>query len=195
MSRIYRVEKSRKEYVCNNCRKIIPVGTAYLWSHPMHRSKIIRCTACGLQAYETGSEYTRTVGRIVNRWQEDYGVDEGTVDSIRGELESLKDTCESSLENMPDSLRESSPTAELLEERIDQLDGAMSALEDIDLDTLRADCEDDDYDDEDDFYDDEDGVEDETDDESDEFDDGEWSDELKEMFCASVDEALSELEY
>jgi predicted Holliday junction resolvase-like endonuclease len=48
------------------------------------------------------------------------------------DMESLKEETESSLENMPESLQ-SSPTGELLQERIDALGSAISELENIDL--------------------------------------------------------------
>lgn len=56
---------------------------------------------------------------------------ESIIDEIRSDLESLKEETEGSLENMPESLQ-SSPTGELLQERIDALDNAISELEGID---------------------------------------------------------------
>lgn len=58
---------------------------------------------------------------------------ESFVDTIKSDLESLKDETESSLENMPESLQ-SSPTGELLQERIDALDNAISEFDGIDFD-------------------------------------------------------------
>lgn len=55
------------------------------------------------------------------------------VDEIKSDLESLKEETEGSLENMPESLQ-SSPTGELLQERIDALDNAISELESIQVD-------------------------------------------------------------
>lgn len=54
------------------------------------------------------------------------------VDDIKSDLESLKEECEGSLENMPEHLQESSSSGELLHERIDSLDNAISELEGID---------------------------------------------------------------
>lgn len=190
MSKIHRVEKSRKEQKCSKCGKAIPVGSAYIWSQPRYMGKIIRCVTCGLKPYETSSsEYVRTVGNLQEHWQDDYGIGEDTVDEIVSALEELKESCEAALDNMPDSLRESSPTAELLEGRMDQLETTIDALQDIDLDELRADCEDVEYED----YDDED--DDENDVTEDEYAEDEWSEELKQNFCECVDEALGNLEY
>jgi hypothetical protein len=55
------------------------------------------------------------------------------IEDIVSELENLKSETEDKLSNMPDSLQ-SSPTGELLQERVDALDGAISELEGIDLD-------------------------------------------------------------
>lgn len=62
-------------------------------------------------------------------------------DDLVSQLESLKEETESSLENMPESLQ-SSPTGELLQERIDALDSAISELEEIDLDYEEPDDDD-----------------------------------------------------
>lgn len=58
---------------------------------------------------------------------------ESLIDEFKSELESLKEETESSLENMPESLQ-SSPTGELLQERIDALDNAISEMENIETD-------------------------------------------------------------
>jgi hypothetical protein len=58
---------------------------------------------------------------------------ESVVEELKSDLESLKEETEGSLENMPESLQ-SSPTGELLQERVDSLDNAISELESIDLD-------------------------------------------------------------
>lgn len=58
-------------------------------------------------------------------------------DDIVSQLEDLKGECEDSLSNMPDSLQYS-PTGELLQERIDALESAISELEGIELDEFSA---------------------------------------------------------
>lgn len=64
--------------------------------------------------------------------------DADSLDSFKSDvistLEDLKSDCENNLENMPDSLRESSASGELLQERIDNLDNAISEFEDFDTD-------------------------------------------------------------
>ena len=54
-------------------------------------------------------------------------------DDIVSNLEELRDTTQDSLDNMPESLQYS-PTGELLQERIDSLESAISEFESLDLD-------------------------------------------------------------
>ncbi len=135
MARINRVEKSRKECKCGKCGKVIPVGSSYLYATPMHRAKMIRCTSCGLRSYETSSsEYVQTVGAIQENWRNEYGTD--GIDGIISALEELKDNAECSLDNMPEQLQEGD-TGMMLQDRIDGLEEAIDALENIDTDDLK----------------------------------------------------------
>lgn len=59
---------------------------------------------------------------------------ESIVSDITSELENLKDECQSSLDNMPEGLQENSSSGQLLQERIDALDSAVSELESVDID-------------------------------------------------------------
>lgn len=54
-------------------------------------------------------------------------------EDLMSQIESLKEQCEESLSNMPDSLQES-PTGQLLQERIDGLDNWYSEVEGIECD-------------------------------------------------------------
>jgi len=58
---------------------------------------------------------------------------ESIIQDIKDNVESLKDETQESLDNMPESLQYS-PTGELLQERVDALENALSELESIDLD-------------------------------------------------------------
>lgn len=57
---------------------------------------------------------------------------ESIIDEFKNDLESLKDETQGSLDNMPESLQ-SSPTGELLQERIDSLENAISEFDSIDF--------------------------------------------------------------
>lgn len=88
------------------------------------------------QSQLTQSNYLSQLYSIQERIEdiqvEEAGDIEGIVDELKSDLESLKEETEGSLENMPDSLQ-SSPTGELLQERIDALDNAISELEGIEI--------------------------------------------------------------
>ena len=62
------------------------------------------------------------------------------IDEFKDEIENLKDETDSSLQNMPEQLQQV-PTGELLQERIDALDNAISELESIDCDYEEPDDE------------------------------------------------------
>jgi len=53
------------------------------------------------------------------------------IESLAGELESLQEQCQDSLDNMPEALQDSSWSGELLTERIDQLEEWIEALREL----------------------------------------------------------------
>ena len=128
--------KARKEYVCSKCGATIKVGEQYVKGTPFRMKPIIRCNKCGLRHWElSSSNYVRTVGRICDFWQDDYGIGEDTAQSIADELSNLRDELQDNLDNMPYGLQEGD-TGQLLQERIDNLDSAICDLESIDYDSL-----------------------------------------------------------
>ena len=58
---------------------------------------------------------------------------ESTIEEIASEIESLMEETQESLDNMPEHLQDSSPSGELLQERIDGLENWQSELENVDL--------------------------------------------------------------
>jgi len=85
----------------------------------------------------TQSGYLSTLYGIAEQI-EDFSTDSAEelsdfVDNIKTELEELRDTTQESLDNMPENLQYS-PTAELLQERVDALESAISEFESLDLD-------------------------------------------------------------
>ncbi len=140
MAKIQRVEKCRKEQKCSKCGCTIEKGNPYLYAEPMYRPKIIRCASCGLQSWETsGSDFVLTCGAIQYNWREDYKIDQSTVESIKSDLEDLRDTCQDSLDNMPESLQYGA-TGEMLQDRIDMLEDVINELDSVtDYETARDD--------------------------------------------------------
>lgn len=55
------------------------------------------------------------------------------IESMSGDLETLMEECQESLDNMPEGLQESSASGELLAERIDSLDSWINELQNVDL--------------------------------------------------------------
>lgn len=135
--------KARKEYKCSKCGETIKVGETYLKGTPFRRPPVIRCTKCGLRNWElSSSEYTQGVGRVCDCWEEDYGCDENTAQSIADELSNILDNTQDSLDNMPEGLQEGD-TGQLLQERIDCLDDVISELESIDYESIKENAKDD----------------------------------------------------
>jgi hypothetical protein len=85
----------------------------------------------------TQSAYLSTLYGIAEQI-EDFDVDSAEelssfAEDIVGQLEELRDITQESFDNMPENLQYS-PTADLLQERIDALEGAISEFESLDLD-------------------------------------------------------------
>lgn len=132
MGKVTYIKKSRKENTCSKCHKIIPVGSAY-WKGELYMMRpIVRCTKCGLRHYEvTTSDYVMTIGRLVEDWQEDFPVGDTTAEEIISVLEETRDTCQENFDNIPEQLQDAD-AGSLLQERIDELEGAIYDLESMD---------------------------------------------------------------
>lgn len=139
MAKAKLIKKSRKSWICSNCRKTIPIGSSYYKGEIPFNPTIIRCTDCGLQDWEvTSSEYQKSVGEIVHLWQETYGVTESSPEDVSAALQDIQDTCADNLDSIPENLQESD-VATLLQERMDSLDSAIDLLDAIDIDDLKQD--------------------------------------------------------
>lgn len=122
MPRVTHVKKARKDNPV--CKK----GESYYWwkfRYGGKRFSLTRPRASQL----TQSAYYSTV-RSMCEGIEDYSVDsvedfETLRDDIAGQIQDLCSETQDSLDNMPDQLQYS-PTGELLQERIDALEGAES---------------------------------------------------------------------
>lgn len=140
MGKVQVITKSRKEYKCSKCGKVIPAGSRYYKGEINFGPTIIRCTECGLEHWEvTTSDYQLRAGEIVYRWRENYDTSEDGIASIVSDLEELRDELQDRLDNMPEGLQEGD-IGQLLQERIDALDSAISDLESIDIDTIQEDA-------------------------------------------------------
>lgn len=196
MGKVTIVAKSRKEFKCNKCRKDIPVGSKYYRGELNFARPIIRCADCGLESWEvTTSDFQLSVGRIANKWREDFDASADGVNDIISSLEEIRDDLECRLDNMPEGLRDAD-TGCLLQERIDMLESVISDLEDIDEDTLKEEVLDE-YE-----PDSDEDIKSESEDDDDDDEEKEWDDEnedltsaLAEKYEEYIDEALSNIEY
>lgn len=198
MAKIERIKKSArgKDLKCSKCGKPINVGDEYLKATPYKRPPIIRCVACGLKSYETsGSEYIRECGTLVEDWQSSFSSDESGRDEIVAVLEGLRDQCQESLDNMPETLQEGD-TGQLFQDRIDNLESVIEELNDISYDDCHSDAEEDVRSDFGDEYDpEEDGDLYETEEEWQEARNEKWDEATDTVFIDKIDEALGQLEY
>ena len=125
MPRVHHVKKARKDNPV--CKK----GESYYWWKFRHGGKRYSLTR-PRPSQLTQSAYYSTVRSLVEQIEDATVTDtdqfEELRDGIREELESLQSECQDSLDNMPDSLQYS-PTGELLQERIDACDSAISDLD------------------------------------------------------------------
>lgn len=140
MAKVNIIQKSRKEYKCSKCGKVIPVGSKYYKGEINFGPTIIRCSDCKLEAWEvTTSDWQLATGAIINRWEEDYGLHDSTPEELRDEIENIRDDQQERLDNMPESLQ-GSDVGQLIQERIDACDAAIDELDNIDIDSLKADA-------------------------------------------------------
>lgn len=140
MAKVQVIQKSRKEYKCSKCGKVIPVGSKYYKGEINFGPTIIRCSDCKLEAWEvTTSDWQLSTGAIINRWEENYGLSESTPEEIRNEIESIMSDQQDRLDNMPEGCQEGD-VGQLIQERIDACEATMDELDSIDIDSLKADA-------------------------------------------------------
>lgn len=139
MGKVSVIKKSRKEYKCSKCGEVIPVGSTYYKGQINFGPTIVRCSDCKLESWEvTTSDYQLAVGEIVYRWEKNYGYAEDAIDNIVSDLQDIADDLQGRLDNMPEGLQEGD-VGQLLQERIDALESAISELESIDVDSVKED--------------------------------------------------------
>jgi len=119
-----------------NDKIYIAKGEPYYWWQFKNGGKNISKTR-PRNSQLTQSTYMSTLYQIMEQIEDasPSDVDElvSLVEDINLQVEDLRDTTQESLDNMPEGLQQGS-TGELLQERIDALDSAISELEDIDTD-------------------------------------------------------------
>jgi len=128
MPRVTFVKKARKDNPV--CKK----GQSYYWWKFRYGGKRYSLTP-PKQSQLTQSAYFGTLYSIQEEVEgytlEEHSDWEGMLDDIKGQLEELQSETQDSLDNMPEQLQYA-PTGELLQERIDALDSAISDIDCLD---------------------------------------------------------------
>lgn len=148
MAKVKTVGKSRTEFVCSACNRVIPVGSAYksitLFRQPTQRFH----TGCAIpRGATTSSEYLKTVYDLADSANkqailiEDFELEsleepEEFIASVTSDLEGLRDELESSIDNLEDTWSmealEANDVYTRMKERFEALENAITELEDID---------------------------------------------------------------
>lgn len=129
MPRVNIVQKARKAIPSAG----VEVGDKYYWWKFRYGGKRVSKT------YPTRSQLTNS-GFLQSLYELEDNLEfsredlEGSVIDIVSQIESLRDECQDSLDNMPEHLQDSSESGQLLQERIESLDQWISDLEGVDLD-------------------------------------------------------------
>lgn len=138
MPRVKLVKAARKEHHCSYCGNPIYIGSGYYWwKHKLQRGGLVkkRCKGCGYP-----KRYMLTLSPFFSAlWQAEDAFQPSTPDELEGavaefveELESLIEEAQESLDNMPGQLQDSSESGQLLQERIEALEGWVASLGDLD---------------------------------------------------------------
>lgn len=111
----------------------IKKGQSYYWWKFRRGGKRFSLTQPKPQQLTQSAFYSTLydIGDMIGELEGDDSL-QSTIPDVISALEELRDETQGSLDNMPDSLQQG-PTGELLQERIDGLESAISTLKDIDL--------------------------------------------------------------
>lgn len=126
-------QKARKEYKCSKCGAIISSGEEYHKIVAQFQAPRIRCKNCKPARSElTTSEYYSWLWDLQDNLEKYFDLrSEDAKDELYSQLEEQRDELQSKLDNMPEQLQYA-PTGEMLQERIDALDSAISELDNLD---------------------------------------------------------------
>lgn len=120
------VKKARKDYPEHNIKK----GESYYWWSFRYGGKHYSKTP-PKNSQLINSPFDRSVEELQERQSEmTYEDLVNALPSFIGDIESLRDECQDSLDNMPEGLQESS----ILNERIEGLESWIGELESLDID-------------------------------------------------------------
>lgn len=123
MPKVHFVKKAQKDYPEFGIER----GSSYWWWKFPYRPKMKSLTY-PKPAQLTTSSFLQTLYAIEEAVATTDFVDWEDVQNIIDQIEDLRQECEDSLDNMPDHLRDTSESGEMLQERIDSLEGWANEL-------------------------------------------------------------------
>lgn len=130
MPRVHFVKKARKDYPNAGIAK----GESYYWWKFRYGGKQMSKTP-PKPSQLTQSAFLSQLYDLQERVAEFGADDKDTVvdflNELRDEVENLASECQDSLDNMPYELQESSESGQLLQERIDMLEGVQMEIDDL----------------------------------------------------------------
>lgn len=138
MPQVIRVNKARKaQPPCGRCQCELPAGSSYLYWEFRFGGKRVRCTKpeCAPRRSElTQSEFYARVWDLQEQEREASTAEDlkKLIDNLTSDLEEIRDEQQEKLDNMPEDLQQGS-TGELLQERIDMIESALTELENVTL--------------------------------------------------------------
>lgn len=128
--KVHHVKKSKKDYPNYGIKK----GESYYW-WKFKFGRIVKSKTYPKRSELTQSSFLANIYDIEDRISSitDFSMAESERDDIVSELEGLKDECQEKLDSMPEQLRESSSSGNLLQERVDNLDEMINNLNAVDF--------------------------------------------------------------
>lgn len=141
MSRINK-STARKVYQCGNCGVMIGKGEEYYWSSVVPTLKVVRCLDCGMKDYDlTLDKYIQVIGRLQDKWEVDYPINEGNLEVLISDLVELKEGIETKLAKMTSKKSRNTAKYFILTERLKSLSSAVESLGGIDFEVMYLELE------------------------------------------------------
>lgn len=127
MPRVHTVQKAAKDYPAQGISR----GDTYYWWKFRFGGKRMSKTY-PKRSQLTQSSFLQSLYELQDNFSFDQDDPGSSRDELINEIENLRDECQSSLENMPEHLRETSDSGLMLQERIEALEAWVSDLEQVD---------------------------------------------------------------
>lgn len=125
------IQKSRKEYTCSKCGKLIQKGSPYYRITGMYMPTKCRCATCKPERSElTTSDYLSWLYNLQDHLDDLYDFeDDGVLENLSSELSDQMDELQGRLDEMPEAFQDTSDAGIQLSERIESLEDAMNEID------------------------------------------------------------------